>query len=258
MSTTLAFYILAAVLGAILSWLLTGGKKKQLRLLEENARKERSAMNDLLTEFTLFKSDAKSQLQLKDKEIAKQKKSSAFPDIIANAQEKEITHWKNKAKELESRIKKGSSNNGSASSSVEKELKRIKQQLTSLEKDLKAKDLIIEELEASLDSDSKANIGQDSSKKTIKKLKKKLKACKKKLKAKPKKEIETVEIKETLNIPKLRKLLKQGKLTKTSKKVLKKKTSRAKSKKTDFEKPTPSFSKGKSILDLIPELKSDS
>ncbi len=261
MSSTLAYYILAAVLGYLLSWLITGGSKKQVKLLEEQAKKERLAMNDLLTDFKLLQNDTKSQLQLRDKEISKLKKSKAFPDIIANAQEKEITHWKNKAKELETRINKQSNKTNGSSGSSHKataQLKELKAKLNATKEELKAKESLLARMEDTTDKPSIKSANEvEHYRKKIAKLTKKIKAQKKKLKAKPKKEIETIEIKETLNIPKIAKLLKKGKLTKKSKKVLKRKKKAEKAVEQKKEN-LPASSSPKSIFDLIPELKSNS
>jgi len=213
------YYIISALLGALLSWLLFGGKNADLDHLTASANRDKEALRSAITELNTFKNNAKAQLSSKDTEISKLKKSSALPDIITKAQDKEIKHWKEKAATLEQELEISKSNTGNKSS--DKVHKQLTQELTSAKQAITQKNNKIEELrKLSIKKTDTPTVTSD-----YKKLKKKLKKLKKKLKAQNQAlgQIQTIEIRETIDLDKLSKLLAQGKLTSKTKKVSKKK-----------------------------------
>lgn len=236
----LIYYILATLGGATLAWLALSGNKTDKMLLESEARRDKEALKAMIGEFTSFKNSAKNELLKKDSEISKLRKGSSFPDIIAKAQEKEIKHWKVKAQELEEQIKKApakaKSNNPKA--------KEIDAKLAEAKATIRDKDSEIAELKISLVSFAEQEELEEDFLNRIKKLQKKARSYKKKLKLAQayKAEKEIIEIRETLNLKKINKLLSKGKLTKTTKKVSTKKSkakSSAKKDKAKRQKPIP-------------------
>lgn len=220
------YYVASALLGGLLSWLLFGGKSGDLDNLRALAQRDKAALQSAITELNNFKNQAKAQISSKESEISKLKKSSALPDIITKAQEKEIKHWKQKAGDLEAKLKQAKKSQNT--NPIDPKTELIELELETAYKSLEEKNNKIEELEDKLQSEPKVSDNFDSAK-DLKKLKKKLKNLKKKLKAQKKamSEIQTIEIKETLDIDKLRKLLAQGKLTNKTKKVSKKKAKKS-------------------------------
>jgi len=203
------YYVLAALGGGLIGWLIFGGKNAQVDQIRQEAARDKHALNDAVNQFSKFKNEAKAQIVARESEISKLKKSSSLPDIITKAQEKEIKHWKQKAAELETQIKSNPSNNSKPS-----------KQLARLQADLEVASIAIKDKNSRINKEDYMKL-----KKKLKNLKKKVKSQKKELGA-----IKTVTIKETLDIDKLSKLLAQGKLTSKTKKVSKKKAKKAKSK----------------------------
>lgn len=221
------FYILAALGGGLIGWLIFGGKKGQIDQLRLEATRDKNALNDAVNEFSNFKNEAKAQISSRDNKISKLKKTSSLPDIITKAQEKEIKHWKEKATELESKLKSDPKNNSKPS----KQLALLQADLEVASIALKDKNNRINNLKEELTKAKQANVTTPEPSDDYKKLQKKLKKLKKRVKSQKKElgAIKTVTIKETLDIDKLSKLLAQGKLTSKTKKVSKKKA-KAKSK----------------------------
>lgn len=219
----------------MLSWLALGGNRSRLRQLEADTSRDKMALNDLLVKFNNLKNDAKAQIQSKDNEISKLKKGTALPSIITDAQDKEIKHWKAKAQALEERID-NSSNTGSS-----KKYKKIAEELDIALRKVEQRDQELDDLRTNLLSTDEHLDIEEELLQTIGKLKKRVKKYKKKLKALKalKAQKETIEIRETLDVDKLNRLLKEGKLTKTSKKVS---TKKAKGKKQKDKKKKPSTS----------------
>jgi len=217
----LLFYVGSALAGIFLGWSLFGGNKKRTDQLQLQSSQDRMALNEAIQEFNKFKTEAKSQITRRDTEISKLKKSSALPDIITKAQEKEINHWKSKANDLEHKL---------STSAPDKASKKLKEELRLSLESLESKNSKITELKSKLETAKNSSEQPDLSEEyaelshQVNKLKKKIKAQKKELG-----QIKTVVIKETLDIDKLSKLLSQGKLTTKTKKVSKKKIKKSKS-----------------------------
>lgn len=222
------YYVLAALGGGLIGWLIFGGKNAQVDQIRQEAARDKHALNDAVNQFSKFKNEAKAQIVARESEISKLKKSSSLPDIITKAQEKEIKHWKQKAAELETQIKSNPSNNSKPS----KQLARLQADLEVASIAIKDKNSRINKLKLELEETQKAGDPKSAPSEDYMKLKKKLKNLKKKVKSQKKElgAIKTVTIKETLDIDKLSKLLAQGKLTSKTKKVSKKKAKKAKSK----------------------------
>ena len=214
-ATWLLLYILGAILGgALLSWLLLGGRhESQVKKYKQAALQDKQTIQSLAKDIEKFKTEAKRTLELKEKEIKGLK--SATPPVSS-------LKWKSLAKDLE------------------KELATVKtkpdppngqhKQLMSIQSELSRKNKMLEESEQHIVKlEEKLSEKSDGSAKN-KKLKKKLKVYKKKLKAlqgqmSKSAAIETIEITETIDLAKFKKLLKKGKLTKKTKKISKKKLS---------------------------------
>jgi len=216
------YYIASALLGGLLSWLLFGGKSGELNSIKAAAQRDRGELQNAIAELNTFKNKAKAQIATKESEISKLKKTTALPDIITKAQDKEIKHWKQKAKDLESELKQAKKSVSSKADPQDTNL--LEKELESAYQSLKEKSTQLKELKQVV-KDKEDSSEEMAPSKDLKKLKKKLKKLKKKLKAQKlaMSEIHTIEIRETLDLDKLSKLLSQGKLTSKTKKVSKKK-----------------------------------
>jgi len=226
------YYVVSALLGGLLSWLLFGGKSAEISRITNTAIHDKAALQEALAELNTFKNDAKASITAKENEISKLKKSSAFPEIITKAQEKEIKHWKEKANLLEQDLKKAKKATPAITDTKSKEAQvHLEKELKSARKSLTLKNNKIEEL-TQLAKKNAAAIQQPDLETTreLNKLRKKLKKLKKKVKAQ-KNVTKTIEIKETLDLDKLKTLLASGELTSQSKKVSKK-SPKSKSKKS--------------------------
>ena len=211
----LIYYILASLGGAVLTWLLIGGNKAKLLRLEQENRREKAALNDMLVQLNKFKNDAKYQIKQKETEISKLKKATALPDIITNAQEKEIKHWKSKAKALEGQL---AANPKKGSGEDSKKLKSLAEELDNALLLINEKDQELDDLRTAITTVSEQEDIEELLINKISKLKKKVKSYRKKLKKTKalKAKVETIEVRESLNIKKILKLLKTGQLTKTT------------------------------------------
>ena len=233
--TPLIYYICAAVGGAILSWLLLGNNKSRINQLELESRSDKAAIQELLSKFNVFSTDAKNELRKKTDEINKLKRTTALPEIITSAQEKEIKHWKAKANKLEASLKESqvSGHSDSSSKSKNKRLKKLEAELDQAILMLQQKDTQIREAEANQsDADCQEDLELAMQQiATFKKQRKKCRAKVKQLKAKKSKK-EIIEIRESINLEKLSALIQMGELTTTKKKSITKKQPKAKKKKS--------------------------
>ncbi len=226
----LIYYTLAAIGGALLAWLLQGQNKARLNHLELESRSDKAALQELLSRFNTFTNDAKNELRKKSEEISKLKKTTALPEIITSAQEKEIKHWKSKATELEASLKEQEAKKPSGTDN--NQIKKLEEELDHAILMLQQKDTQIREAQSNrVDDQCEEDLKEAIE--TITDLKKKRKKCQKKVKklqAKRSKK-EVIEIKESLNLEKLALLLQKGELTTTRKKSSIKKQTAKKTKK---------------------------
>lgn len=223
-SLCIVLYVISALLGGLLGWLLFGGKSAEITRITDTAKRDRAALQDALGEFNTFKNNAKASITAKDNEISKLKKTSALPDIITKAQEKEIKHWKEKATLLEQDLKQAQ-NNVAPDKSIKGTLIQLEKELKSARKSLTLKNNKIEELNQVVKKSASTQPSLETTKE-LNKLRKKLKKLKKKVKAQ-KNVTKTIEIRETLDLDKLKTLLASGELTSKSKKVSKNQKSKA-------------------------------
>ncbi len=231
----LIYYICAAVGGAILSWLLLGNNKSRINQLELESRSDKAAIQELLSKFNVFSTDANNELRKKTDEINKLKRTTALPEIITSAQEKEIKHWKAKASKLEASLKESQASIQSTPSdnnSDNKRLKKLEAELDQAILMLQQKETQIREAEANKpDTDCQEDLELAMQQiATLKKQRKKCRAKVKQLKAKKSKK-EIIEIRESINLEKLSALIQMGELTTTKKKSITKKQPKAKKKK---------------------------
>ncbi len=236
----LIYYICATIGGALLAWLLQGQNKSRLNQLELESRSDKAALQELLSKFNSFSSDAKNELRKKSEEISKLRRTTALPEIITSAQEKEIKHWKAKADDLEASLKEQQSNKSKGDDN--KQVKKLEAELDHAILMLQQKDEQIRVVQSTIDN-SQCEADLEEAMLQISTLKKKRKKCRKKVKQletqSSKKEV--IEIKESLNLEKLALLLQQGELTTTKKKsTIKKsaKSKKAKKAKKSQTKPT--------------------
>ena len=204
--TPVILYVLSALAGGLLSWLLFGAHGIRIRQLEEESTTDKLTLQNLLNDFSAFKEQAKKELIQKDQEIKRLKKlSSAQLSKDIAFSDKSISEWKDKLSILESKSK----------SQIDEALAQNERLVTELDATydvLDAKKKEIKKLK-----DKKKAFRSDNEQ--IKRLQKSLKKNKKKLKvlatakaSKPQKE--KIEIIETLDIEKLAKLIESGSLTK--------------------------------------------
>ncbi len=215
--TPVILYVLSALAGGLLSWLLFGAHGIRIKQLEEESTTDKLTLQNLLNDFSAFKEQAKKELIQKDAEIKRLKKlsSAQLSKDIAFSDES-INEWKDKFTFLENESKK----------QIEEALAQNERLVTELDATYDVLDVKKQQLKK-LKAKKKA---PKSDNEQIKRLQKSLKKNKKKLKAlatakasKPKKE--KVEIIETLDIDKLAQLIQSGSLTKKTRR----KKARAKS-----------------------------
>lgn len=216
MSLCILFYILSAILGAFLSWLMLSNREKEtISKIKAESELNKSIVAKLVSEFDDYKAENQLVIDEKDAEIKSLSKNLLASPSDTNS--KDLNQWKKKVASLEATVVELKKTPITENSEV---VDNLKKNLIHSAKLIEEKNASLVRLKKSLKK-QKGKGNKELLNKQIKKLKKKLKKQQKKIdNFKPHQQ--TIEIKESLDLKKLIKLLSDGELTSKSKKVVSK------------------------------------
>lgn len=229
-------YLLSALLGFLLSWMIFGRKAKELDMAKDEAQRNKSALDKLVMEFNNHKRSTAVELDAKDGEINKLNKLNLTLSksnlASSKTDDKELLQLKERNEILSAdnlKLKgklKAKNDNADVQDEFKNQIRLLEDKLTAAGQKIKKQDALI--LDAKRESFSRPNLKDIEAKNA--KLKSKVKALKDELKTtleknkKMKKKLKSAvseSVVETFDLEKLNNLIKSGDLV--SKKTKRKK-----------------------------------
>lgn len=244
MPLEILIYTASLLIGLLIGWLNWGVYKSKYNQLYTEASKDKHSLNKLIKDFKSFKKESESEIDQAHREKRKWKKLSETLSMTKddNSSNEDIDEWKRKCEQLEKLLKK--KNSSKHTSANKAQLILLEEQLHEAEHKIKKQDLLllkakkeafpteqepdtkglkkqVKKLKAELEDKNTQIEGLPVLEKRNAKLRKKLIKLKKE--ASKRKQKETIQITESIDMKKLMHLLQEGTLTVSKRKVIKNK-----------------------------------